>query len=104
MQYCAEPGCPVRVQSGRCLSHRYVKVEIPDVRKLYRLARWLRMRDEVIREQPFCMVCLSEGRRMITQEIDHIVPHEGHVDRFWDRSNLQGLCKGCHSRKTRSGR
>ena len=104
MQYCAQVGCGRIVERGRCPEHRLAKLEDPIVRKLYRLARWLRLRDQVIQVEPFCRVCLALGRRVLTQEIDHIVPHEGHVDRFWDRSNLQGLCKGCHSRKTRSGR
>ncbi|WP_326537644.1 HNH endonuclease signature motif containing protein, partial [Pseudorhodoferax sp.] len=27
---------------------------------------------------------------------DHIVPHKGDLGRFFDRGNLQSLCKPCH--------
>ena len=32
--------------------------------------------------------------------MDHIRAHNGDLRLFWDRSNWQGLCKPCHSRKT----
>lgn len=33
-------------------------------------------------------------------EVDHIIPHRGDQQLFWDTNNWQGLCKPCHSRKT----
>lgn len=33
-------------------------------------------------------------------EVDHIVPHKGDRGLFFGKSNLQSLCKQCHSRKT----
>jgi len=99
-----EPGCPVLVPFGRCPVHRLAKLEDPVVRKWYRLARWLALRDLMLQVDPFCRQCLREGRKVLTAEIDHIVPHEGVASRFWDAGNLQGLCKSCHSKKTRDGR
>jgi len=32
--------------------------------------------------------------------VDHIVPHKGDADLFWQRTNWQPLCKPCHDRKT----
>ncbi|WP_400245601.1 HNH endonuclease [Niallia sp. JL1B1071] len=32
--------------------------------------------------------------------VDHIVPHRGDQDLFWDETNWQPLCKSCHDRKT----
>ena len=29
---------------------------------------------------------------------DHKVPHKGDPDLFWDRDNVQCLCKPCHDR------
>lgn len=43
-----------------------------------------------------CAVCASA----IATEVDHIVPHKGDWKLFWRRSNWQGLCKPCHSRKS----
>lgn len=32
--------------------------------------------------------------------VDHIIPHRGNEELFWDEDNWQGLCKRCHDRKT----
>ena len=30
-------------------------------------------------------------------EVDHVVPHRGDRQLFWDANNLQSLCKPCHA-------
>jgi 5-methylcytosine-specific restriction protein A len=40
---------------------------------------------------------------MPSTEVDHKTPHRGAYALFWDRQNLQGLCKRCHARKTQRG-
>ena len=47
------------------------------------------------RQHPLCVRC---GRP--AQVVDHIVPHRGREQLFWDESNWQALCKACHDRKT----
>lgn len=32
--------------------------------------------------------------------VDHIKPHKGDMEVFWDLSNWQGLCEPCHNKKT----
>ena len=32
--------------------------------------------------------------------VDHIKPHKGDYDLFWDEANHQALCKRCHDIKT----
>jgi len=32
--------------------------------------------------------------------VDHIQPHKGNDDLFWDASNWQSLCEACHNLKT----
>lgn len=32
--------------------------------------------------------------------VDHIIPHKGDKQLFWDRDNWQPLCKKHHDRKT----
>ena len=57
-------------------------------------AVWEKLRRLVKVRDPICVVC---GRRP-TRDIDHILPKtQGGTD---DLTNLQGLCKSCHSRKT----
>jgi 5-methylcytosine-specific restriction endonuclease McrA len=51
-------------------------------------------------EHPLCIYCLKQDKLTPTQEVDHIVPHLGDKDLFWDEKNLQALCKPCHSAKT----
>jgi 5-methylcytosine-specific restriction protein A len=59
---------------------------------------WLGIRRAVLLEEPFCRACLAAGRTTYAREVDHIVPKRaGGSD---DRTNLQALCKPCHSRKT----
>ena len=62
----------------------------------YTSARWRRVRLEQLRCQPFCTQCGD-----VACDVDHVIPHTGPDDpRFWDRTNLNSLCKPCHSRKT----
>jgi 5-methylcytosine-specific restriction protein A len=45
-------------------------------------------------------VCASTGRPALATLLDHIVPIRGKADpRFYDVSNLQGLCDRCHNIK-----
>lgn len=56
--------------------------------------RWQRLRLTILYRDPICVRC----ERRASIDIDHIVPKErGGTDAA---SNLQGLCHGCHSRKT----
>jgi 5-methylcytosine-specific restriction protein A len=70
-------------------------------------ARWRKLRRLVLHRDPFCRVCSARwyidetGPLVVTSEVDHIVPKRaGGSD---SASNLQGLCKPCHSRKTLAG-
>ena len=36
----------------------------------------------------------------MAQCVDHIAPHQGDDALFWDQTNWQPLCNGCHSAKT----
>lgn len=57
-------------------------------------------------EEPLCMCDEHQGHdaRFVSEEVDHTIPHRGNQALFWDRSNLHGMAKTCHSKKTRSGR
>lgn len=72
-------------------------------RKWYHLARWRRLRVQVLNADPLCVDCSRQGRVTIATDVDHIVPHQGDPVKFWDRANLAGLCVACHSAKTRRG-
>jgi 5-methylcytosine-specific restriction protein A len=66
--------------------------------------RWQKTRKGYLAAHPFCTDPHGEhkGQQVLANELDHIVPHKGDMKLFWTRSNWQGLCKPCHSRKTAS--
>lgn len=60
----------------------------------------MRLREQVRLEEPFCRSCLAAGKRVATDEVDHIVPLSAGGGN--ERENLQGLCEPCHSAKSRA--
>ncbi|HSH84369.1 MAG TPA: HNH endonuclease signature motif containing protein [Guyparkeria sp.] len=46
-------------------------------------------------------MCQQIGRVTAATVVDHIVPHQGNKELFWDRSNWQPLCAPCHDRHKR---
>lgn len=60
--------------------------------------RWQDARKVFLREHPFCAIC---GKPLAGADaiVDHIKPHKGDLDLFWDQSNWQALCKQCHDSK-----
>ncbi len=66
-------------------------------RRWYKTARWQRLRWEVLRDAAFtCARCGVIERRTDQLVADHVVRHRGDEALFWDRGNLQCLCKPCH--------
>lgn len=66
--------------------------------------RWQRASKAYLREHPLCVVCDRTGRVECATVVDHIVPHRGDDELFWDRSNWQAMCESCHNRKSRGER
>ena len=62
---------------------------------LYRTARWGRIRKQRLLAHPLCKFCLDRGLVEPATLVDHIVPHQGDVNRFW-LGPFQSLCKNCH--------
>jgi 5-methylcytosine-specific restriction protein A len=61
---------------------------------------WDRLRPVVLAEEPICGECQAEGFIVPSTEVDHIIPIAQRPELRLVRSNLQGLCKAHHSRKT----
>lgn len=66
-------------------------------RKWYGLRAWRLLRRDVLLAAAFtCRRCGRVEGDSGQLVADHIVPHRGDVGRFFDRANLQCLCKPCH--------
>lgn len=56
---------------------------------------WAKARSAFLARNPLCAQC-----GVAATDVDHIVPHRGDRQAFWDASNWQSLCKACHGAKT----
>ena len=61
---------------------------------------WRKARLVYLGENPLCVRCGDRGFVIAAEVVDHVVPHKGNRDLFWDRANWQALCKPCHDWKT----
>jgi 5-methylcytosine-specific restriction enzyme A len=66
-------------------------------------SRWDKAADAFRTENPLCAECEREGHYVPAYCVDHIVPHRGDMDLFWDVSNWQSLCRRHHASKTARG-
>ena len=108
---CKQPGCAELVRGGGyCAKHKKTAAVngSGDKRRrgseawhyLYNRGKWGELRAMQLLLQPFCVECAKAGRRRRAEEVDHITPHKGDEELFFNVDNLQSLCKSCHSRKT----
>lgn len=67
----------------------------PAEQLLYRDPKWQKASKIFLMANPICVIC---GRP--ATDTDHIRPHKGDYNLFWDVSNWQPLCHECHARKT----
>jgi len=51
-------------------------------------AKWARMSKRFLIGK-LCLYCLQVGKTTAAEVTDHIIPHEGDVELFWDQSNWQ---------------
>jgi 5-methylcytosine-specific restriction endonuclease McrA len=72
-------------------------------KRLYNTKRWQMLRAEVLSQALYtCSHCKRSSTAKGTMVVDHIVRHKGNEARFWDRTNLQALCKLCHDKHKQS--
>jgi 5-methylcytosine-specific restriction protein A len=56
---------------------------------------WLTLREDQLREEPLCRMCLQDKRLVPATIVDHVVPHRGDPNLFF-LGELQSLCELHH--------
>ncbi|SEB78901.1 HNH endonuclease [Rhodobacter sp. 24-YEA-8] len=97
-RFVAAPGRLGSAPQSEAERSRQRRIQSP-WRNWYNTARWKDLRWDVLESALFtCGRCGHLEGDTSKLVADHIIPHRGDEGRFWDRSNLQCLCKGCHDR------
>lgn len=65
-------------------------------RSMYGTYRWQIIRAAQLQGEPLCRFCIDRGIVTPAKVADHIEPHKGDPDKFWN-GELQSLCAPCHS-------
>ncbi|WP_313666109.1 HNH endonuclease [Shinella sp.] len=63
---------------------------------LYKRSRWLKLREQQLSREPLCRFCLITEDVTAAEVVDHIKEHKGDEALFFDRDNLQSLCRHHH--------
>lgn len=90
------PIAPPKHKTKHIVKDRYHAPEttfIPQHKGMYGY-KWKRQREAFLRINPICKC----GK--VATVVDHIIPHKGNVNLFWDQENWQPMCTVCHNRKT----
>lgn len=83
----------------------------PAAQKFYKSATWLKLRNEVLIDYPFCQCekCQASGNPLPANVVDHVDPinhHDpydtknGRYGEPLDKKNLMAMNNVCHNRKT----
>ena len=99
---CRHPDCAKLIDDGKyCGEHLKLHPEyVRSASKRGYGSRWQKASKAYLRENPLCVECLKQRRYVQATVVDHIIPHRGNEELFWNESNWQSLCKSCHDRKT----
>ena len=104
---CRKQGCPALTSdpSGYCPLHAREAQKQSDSTRGTSTERgydrrWRKERGQFLYENPLCATCLEEGKVTAATTVDHIIPHHGEYQLFWDKTNWQSLCTYHHNEKT----
>ncbi|NSW92832.1 MAG: HNH endonuclease [Firmicutes bacterium] len=101
---CNYPGCPNLTRERYCEVHKKQEHDYDERRGTAAQrgydVKWQRARKVFLTRHPLCVECQKQGRITSATVVDHIMPHKGNQELFWDETNWQPLCKWCHDRKT----
>lgn len=98
---CASPGCSNLVEHGEIYCSKHKSNKLRSYTGAYKGA-WQSLRTMYLKRNPLCEECKRKGIITVATEVDHIIPIKLRPDLRLEWTNLQSLCKSCHSKKTRS--
>lgn len=103
---CNELRCPNLTRERYCEDHKQNRNEYDKYRgsssKRGYDSKWRKARNDYLIKHPFCVECDKVGVINAATVVDHIIPHKGDKQLFWDsKSNWQSLCEMHHNRKTK---
>ena len=99
--FCTYAGCKTLIDKrGYCPEH-VDKKPLPFAgaarsKPLYSSSKWTALKSKLITADSCCCVCGTKEKL----HLDHIVPHRGSEELFFNEDNLQVLCEACHRVKT----
>lgn len=98
---CNHPGCRELVAKGCCKAHtRQREQERGNSHERGYTRQWSKAAAAFRQRHPTCAMCEAAGRVTASAVVDHIHPHRGDAELFWDEANWQALCASCHGVKT----
>lgn len=100
---CTHIGCTAlsRDGTGRCTDHpKEAWGKRADAPKRISGRKLQKLRKELFRHSPLCVVCQAAGRVTAATERDHIVPLSETRQDEATNDGMQALCKDCHEAKS----
>ena len=100
---CQAPGCSELCDGAYCDTHKRVTRKYENRESAHKRgynSRWRKARLTFLSKHPLCRHCEEAGVTKLAEVVDHIIPHKGSTELFWDKENWQPLCKRCHDIKT----
>lgn len=99
---CKHPGCPSLTDGSYCEDHGKLHTgDRPGASRRGYDSRWRKAKKIFLDSHPLCVHCMKDGKLTKAVAVDHVIPHRGDQNLFWDQGNWQALCIKCHNRKTR---
>jgi len=98
---CNQPGCGALSNDSYCPTHKRERDQARGSAASRGYGhRWRIYRERYLKAHPLCVECLKRDETTAATVVDHITPHKGDRQLFWDPTNHQALCKPDHDRKT----
>lgn len=101
LKECQHPRCHVLTRDRYCEKHKPKDNRASAAKRGY-CYKWNKARIAYLVEHPLCecKACQDSGQPLLADVVDHIIPHRGNMELFWDKKNWQAMNHICHSRKT----